>query len=236
MSSKLLVAFALLASASQAHAQCTKDTDCKGDRICELGRCITPASTPARVASPAPPVAPPQPQPVVVYLGARPRAPKAVGGYAAIAALFSFAGHGDLHQIDWRPGVLVSGYGALTNRFHFGGYFAFSETSWSTYSVYERSYYTRTYSTGIALKAGSWIGDRVWLGLQLEQGVRVFTATALETAVGTEVAPRLHVDALVLRRPVALGLSAAIGPQVIWDATEKAVVFASATLGIVVGR
>ena len=26
-----------------AHAQCTKDTDCKGDRVCEAGKCTSPA-------------------------------------------------------------------------------------------------------------------------------------------------------------------------------------------------
>lgn len=28
-----------------AYAQCTKDTDCKGERICEAGSCINPAGT-----------------------------------------------------------------------------------------------------------------------------------------------------------------------------------------------
>ena len=30
--------------ASSAHAQCTKDTDCKGDRVCDAGACKSPAS------------------------------------------------------------------------------------------------------------------------------------------------------------------------------------------------
>jgi hypothetical protein len=37
--------------AQQAVAGCGKDTDCKGDRICESGRCITPPSPMATVAS-----------------------------------------------------------------------------------------------------------------------------------------------------------------------------------------
>jgi len=41
-----------LSSPSSALGQCTKDTDCKGDRICERGTCVNP---PAKAnASPAP--------------------------------------------------------------------------------------------------------------------------------------------------------------------------------------
>lgn len=42
---------------------CTKDTDCKGDRICEAGACVAPtASSPPAAPPPAPPlVAPPAP-------------------------------------------------------------------------------------------------------------------------------------------------------------------------------
>ncbi len=43
----------LLAWSSVAEAQCSKDTDCKGDRVCEGGKCVSPAP-----ASPVTPVAP----------------------------------------------------------------------------------------------------------------------------------------------------------------------------------
>lgn len=53
-----------------AQAQCTKDTDCKGDRICEAGKCTSPVpvttAAPAPVVAPAPaPVVAPTPAPVV---------------------------------------------------------------------------------------------------------------------------------------------------------------------------
>lgn len=41
-----------------AHAQCTKDTDCKGDRVCDAGKCVMglPAAPPPPPGSePAPP-------------------------------------------------------------------------------------------------------------------------------------------------------------------------------------
>jgi hypothetical protein len=40
--------------ASVSHAQCSKDTDCKGERVCEQGSCVAgaPAATPAPAAPP----------------------------------------------------------------------------------------------------------------------------------------------------------------------------------------
>ena len=59
---------ALLIGSHKAHAACTKDTDCKGDRICQDGRCTTlPPVVPtvASRASAAPVIYIPQvPQPV----------------------------------------------------------------------------------------------------------------------------------------------------------------------------
>ena len=56
---------AVLLSASLSHAQCTKDVDCKGERICQDGNCVAPppgAAAPPPAASsettPAPPAAP----------------------------------------------------------------------------------------------------------------------------------------------------------------------------------
>lgn len=53
----VLVAAAIVCSSAVARAQCTKDTDCKGERVCEAGQCTGPAPS----AAPATPV-PPQPQ------------------------------------------------------------------------------------------------------------------------------------------------------------------------------
>src|SRR5688572_14980351 len=54
----LLVCCALLWS-QRAHAQCTKDLDCKADRVCDAGKCQAPAVVAAPVvAAPVPVVAP----------------------------------------------------------------------------------------------------------------------------------------------------------------------------------
>ncbi len=49
----------VLVSLWVAQAGCSKDTDCKGERICEAGRCVAPAVT----AAPPPPPPPPAPSP-----------------------------------------------------------------------------------------------------------------------------------------------------------------------------
>ena len=42
------------AQATQPPAMCAKDTDCKGDRICENGQCTSPAAQPLIAAKPEP--------------------------------------------------------------------------------------------------------------------------------------------------------------------------------------
>jgi len=46
MKTKLHIATVLLMALTSAHSQCTKDNECKGDRICEKGICTAPG-TPA---------------------------------------------------------------------------------------------------------------------------------------------------------------------------------------------
>jgi hypothetical protein len=48
----VVAVLALIAGARSAHAACAKDTDCKGDRICQAGQCVYPSPT-----APAAPVA-----------------------------------------------------------------------------------------------------------------------------------------------------------------------------------
>lgn len=43
----ILVGGVGLFATSHAQAECTKDTDCKGDRVCEAGSCVSGAATPA---------------------------------------------------------------------------------------------------------------------------------------------------------------------------------------------
>ena len=50
---------ATLLATSLAQAQCSKDTDCKGERVCDAGSCVAPAAPAAPAATPAPAAAPP---------------------------------------------------------------------------------------------------------------------------------------------------------------------------------
>ncbi|PWB32358.1 hypothetical protein DCO48_13545 [Pseudomonas sp. SDI] len=50
-----------------APAQCAKDTDCKGDRICESGQCISPNAQASLAAKPAPAVSLAPAAPTIAY-------------------------------------------------------------------------------------------------------------------------------------------------------------------------
>lgn len=64
---RVLLAVSVLAAPGAALAQCTKDTDCKGERVCEAGVCVSPSERrappppPPMVVEP-PPSAPPPPR------------------------------------------------------------------------------------------------------------------------------------------------------------------------------
>jgi len=63
---RALLALSILAAPGAALAQCTKDSDCKGDRVCERGACVSPgerAEAPPQQLTPPPP--PPERQQIV---------------------------------------------------------------------------------------------------------------------------------------------------------------------------
>ncbi len=66
------LALAAVCAAAPAHAQCSKDTDCKGDRVCIAGQCADVVR--AQPAAP-PPVPAAQPQPPPVYVQPQPPPP-----------------------------------------------------------------------------------------------------------------------------------------------------------------
>src|SRR6185436_19383962 len=77
---RVLVAVLILAVPGVALAQCTRDTDCKGDRVCERGNCITPAE---RAAPPRPEYTAPPPPPPVQTPIARPPPARREGSWEA---------------------------------------------------------------------------------------------------------------------------------------------------------
>jgi hypothetical protein len=69
----VLAAVGVLFVSQRAFAECTMDTDCKGDRICEQGVCVSPTNATPAPAAPAAPAAPP---PVAVSAPAATAAPR----------------------------------------------------------------------------------------------------------------------------------------------------------------
>lgn len=57
----MVLVAAVLVGLVSAQVGCTKDTDCKGDRVCEAGRCVNPVQASPPVAEPAPSPPPPPP-------------------------------------------------------------------------------------------------------------------------------------------------------------------------------
>jgi len=249
--------------ASRPVAACTKDSECKGDRICEEGRCTAPSTFPAEPAPrleaaprPAPRLEAPAPgsasgleaqgsgpaqQPApsaqqadletirrVVALHAqltaqRRRRETVIGGYVATFFRHDHSAFSDLKGIPGHSGMHLGGYRAFTNKFHLGGYFAYA-------SVQE----THLLSTGISLKAGSWIKDRVWLGLAFDHGIE-FTPQS-RGFVLMQLSPRLHLDALMLKTPsFSLAASLAAGPTFLVNGDLSGGV-QTLMLGLVLGR
>jgi hypothetical protein len=99
-----VAALLLALSSTGLAAQCHKDTDCKGDRVCEDGTCVEPPPGVIPEPAPPPPPAPPAPDPPA-YVAPTPAAappppppPKTIEwygeGYAQLSAPIAFHGWG----------------------------------------------------------------------------------------------------------------------------------------------
>lgn len=72
----LVLVAAFAAVGSRVSDACTKDTDCKGDRVCEQGRCVSPG---AASSAPSPGVPPAMPPPGVSPSGGASPSPPPLG-------------------------------------------------------------------------------------------------------------------------------------------------------------
>jgi len=103
----------VLFATSVSHAECTMDTECKGDRVCDHGQCVAPpASTAPAAAAPAVAAAPvavaptaPAPLPVAVA----PPAPKMVRHSAGMMA-------GGIVMVSLSPVALLVALGASVSQ------------------------------------------------------------------------------------------------------------------------
>lgn len=79
---RVLLAASALAGPGAAYAQCTKDTECKGDRVCDRGNCVSPSE---RAQPPPPPTQPEYVAPPPARPAPRPVAPPAGSAWDASA-------------------------------------------------------------------------------------------------------------------------------------------------------
>jgi len=200
--SKLLFAStaAVLATVvvSQAAAQCTKDTDCKGNRVCHNGQCIAPTAGPAPAPAPtsgyaAPaagstaPAPAPAPPPV-------PRGPLSFfqSGYATAGMMLSFHGwggytetwedidedfEGDLDS-EFMPGFRLAGYGVVSEGFHIGGYWTFFKADMEVDPDDGEKYDINAFQNmfGLTMKFGARLHERVWFGGATDIGLLITKA------------------------------------------------------------
>jgi len=183
----LLALLACLA-ADEARAQCTRDIDCKGNRICQQGACVDAAAPPA-----APPASTQQPPPVTQPgpVAQPPRTDhyfrRAYGSVGALLVPHTWWGAFNDGTADqgFQAGVHVSGLAVLSPRAHLGGY-----VSWHDLPQLDDRHLV---GLGLAVKAGGMIGDRVWLGFALDFGLLILAGEP-RTLYGLQLFPRLQVE------------------------------------------
>jgi len=136
--------------------------------------------------------------------------------YGEMAGLVSFQSWlGDSRE-DAGYGFFAAGYWGADPLFHLGAFFhyyrahGYSEDTtrwWSYYSPSHNS--THHLSTGVSLKIGGRLSDRIWIGGVIDLGVHI-----ADRQSGAHFFPRLEVDAQVTRSGrFKLGLFASFGPM-----------------------
>jgi hypothetical protein len=177
---------ALLSCSSAARAQCTKDFDCKGDRVCRDGQCVDarPGQSSGYTThqQPAPAPSPPRPRGPLSFFQS---------GYATMGLLLSFHGWGgwtdENDDIDYEedgdidgdfmPGFRIAGYGVLSESFHIGGYWTFFkadlEVDPDDSDLADSDVTAFMNMLGLTLKFGARLAERVWFGGAADVGLLI---------------------------------------------------------------
>jgi len=223
----LIIIATVALQGAAASAQCTKDTDCKGNRICQNGECVAPAPAPPPPSgynpapAPAPaPAPPPEPRGPVNYFQS---------GYATIALLLSFHGWGGYTETwefmddeeyegeldgDFMPGFRLAGYGVVSESFHIGGYWTFfkadfevdpddGDSPWwgdgGDLNVFMNM-------LGLTMKFGTRLHERIWLGGATDIGLLISKGEIdgwgndleMKPMVGPVIFPRIDLDIMIV--------------------------------------
>jgi hypothetical protein len=224
---------------SFAYAQCTKDTDCKGDRVCSAGACVDPL--PAAPVNPTGFIAPSSPQvpgafgpsfgpplavpgtpfpPNVATAPPEPAESRWFSGYANVAGLASLHSWLGDSKENAGYGVYAAGYWAPNPLFHLGAFFHFYEAHgvhentayWDSNFTYEnQTSDTPHLGAGASLKIGWRSSDRIWLGGAMDLGVHL--AFGNDHKVGVHCFPRFEIDGQVAQSGrFRLALFGSFGP------------------------
>lgn len=215
----------MVALGNLAHAQCTKDTDCKFQRVCEQGQCIS---------ADAPAVAPAPGDPNTFELS-RAAAPQTTPlsdpgqwfrGYGSIGPVIHFQSWGkftvESNDVDITlgvsPGVHLSGYYVINDNLHLGGYFSHLAGE-VTVSVegYEAEGDVGLTQFGGSFKLGGQISPRIWIGYAMDLGFLIADVEGADkNLLGVSLFPRFHLDAKIVdAQGFKMGLFAALGASVI---------------------
>jgi hypothetical protein len=192
----------LAVSIPHAMAQCTKDTDCKGNRICEQGRCATVGApsrpAPTMTVAARQPVSPSSPTSSASAEAAPTIEEKATTGwfrgYASISSQIGASGWGsvfvnDSGHVDRASadlgvavGTRIAGLGVIRRRFHLGGFFSYLKDDLETISF------------GLSMKFGGQLGDRIFLSGVIDLGYQ-----RMNVFNGLILFPRAQIDILTIR-------------------------------------
>ena len=202
----ITAAFLLPMLLSTARAQCTRDTECKGSRVCESGSSVPHAPALTRAASPRP----------------------WYRGYGSLGLALGATGWGEFRvkghdgSVDATygvaPGVHFSGYFAPSQHFHVGGFFSYGNSGGRmTDGNASFDFDVSRLGAGVALKVGGKLSSRVWLGLGMDAGIQVLDPPAEgESLHGLLLFPRLHLDVVAVDAGgFKMGLYAGIGPLIV---------------------
>jgi hypothetical protein len=240
----LAMAVMVLQSAA-ANAQCSRDVDCKGERVCQGGECVDPPPPPEPAPAPAP-----APAPVVVYTQPAPFEPAPPpgprgplewwkSGYGSVNFSPMFHGWGggkyedeesdadpdDVEmESDFWGGVYIGGYGAISENFHIGGFWAFYAGDGETKDEDGDTWFKQEMKTnvlGLSMKFGGAAAERIWIGGAVDLAA-MFTKSEVkssscetETMVGLWLFPRFVLDIMLLNAgSFKLAINTGVGAMV----------------------
>jgi hypothetical protein len=197
----VVLGLSTLSWGSFAYAQCTKDTDCKGDRVCRSGACEDPLpampANPTGVGQPVAPVIAPSPEGVAHER----RGLGSLSAYASVAGLVDFHSWGDDRVKGVGFGGYAAGYWSPNPLFHLGGYLRASEF---------KGFNDGHFGVGVSMKVGGCPSDLVWIGSATDLGFHVANGYK-----SVEAFPRLETDIQVGQNGrFRTGLFASFGPMI----------------------